>query len=104
VNSNKYIAIKLLELAKNNKDPVFILQCLLEAIERTALAISKVKDSEPDYKVNLLEVIRKDEELYISYSYVIDEMFNYILNEEIDEKVIKDVEGIVLKKLNLSEE
>ncbi|MEM0085408.1 MAG: hypothetical protein QW743_08845 [Candidatus Methanomethylicia archaeon] len=94
----------LLELARTKQDAVFKLQCLLEAIEETAILIFKIKDNNPKYKDEVMKYIKNEKELYSIYSRVIDETFNYIINGEFDEGLINDVEKAVLRRLDYYED
>ncbi|MCW1302511.1 MAG: hypothetical protein QXX36_02715 [Candidatus Rehaiarchaeum fermentans] len=104
MNSHKYMVKSLLELARTKQDAVFKLQCLLEAIEETAILIFKIKDNNPKYKDEVMKYIKNEKELYSIYSRVIDETFNYIINGEFDEGLINDVEKAVLRRLDYYED
>ena len=71
----KQLAIKLLEIAEAEKDPIIRLSALLECVEN----IVEVDDSEPDFKKRTLEKIRQDKELYEIYERIIDGMFDLII-------------------------
>ncbi|WP_218258051.1 hypothetical protein [Saccharolobus shibatae] len=83
MNSHAYLARQLLEFCEISDDPTVKLLALLRSIEELAIYKYNIDDSLEGYQSVMLNYIKGDEKLYKLYSAVIDEMFNYLLENEV---------------------
>lgn len=81
MNSHAYLAKKLLKLAEISNENAVRLQALLRCIEELACYKYNIDDSTDTYQIDMLNLIKKDEDLYELYNEVLDEMFYYLLGE-----------------------
>jgi len=89
MNSHAYLAKRLIELGdKYSNEPLIKLLSYHRAFEEYVIAklISNgVKEEYPSILNKMIDKIKEDKELYEIYSDIIDEMFNYVITQEVSE-------------------
>jgi|ECHhosMinimDraft_1075155.scaffolds.fasta_scaffold02209_2 hypothetical protein len=83
MNSHAYLARQLLEFCEISNDSTVKLLALLRSIEELTIYKYNIADSLEGYQSVMLNYIKDDEKLYKLYSAIIDEMFHYLLGNEI---------------------
>jgi len=101
MNSHAYLAKQLFKMSEISTDATVRLSALLRCIEEIAIFKYNIDDSVEGYKSAMLNYMKNDEKIYKLYSKILDEMFYYLLNEEVDlNSVIEDIR----KEVNQIEE
>ena len=92
MNSHAYLAKQLFKMAETSTDETVKLSALLRCIEEIAIFRYNIDDSVEDYQSVMLNYIKNDDKIYKLYSEILDEMFYYLLSDEVNlNSVIEDV-------------